>query len=212
MQNDPYRRVANWYDTLFQPMNAALLSIGLKLFPPAAGMKVLDVGCGTGAQLARYQKIGCEVYGIDLSPSMLAMAQKRLGELVDLHLGSATELPFEDNYFDLVTATLVLHELDPTMRDAVLTEMGRVMKKNGRLLLIDFHPGSLRFPKGYATKAFITLSEILAGRDHFRHYRQFMAKKGLPALVAQHGLTVDQQKIVSGGNMALFLLSNPSSP
>lgn len=206
MQRDPYRRVANWYDTLFKPMNAALLSIGLKLFPPTAGMKVLDVGCGTGAQLARYQKAGCEVYGIDPSPSMLAMAQKRLGKLVDLHLGSATEIPFEDNYFDLVTATLVLHELEPTVRDAVLAEMQRVVKENGRLLLIDFHPGPFRFPKSWFTKAFITLSEILAGRDHFRHYRHFMAQKGLPALVAHHDLTIEQQKIVSGGNMALLLL------
>ena len=206
MQNDPYRRVANWYDTLFQPMNAALLSIGLKLFPPAAGMKVLDVGCGTGAQLAHYQEAGCEVFGIDPSPSMLAMAQNRLGENAEFHLGSATEIPFEDNYFDLVTATLVLHELAPTVRDEVLAEMQRVVKENGRLLLIDFHPGPFRFPKGYTTKAFITLSEILAGRDHFRHYRHFMGNKGLPNLVAQHNLTTEQQKIVSGGNMALLLL------
>ena len=133
MQNDPYRRVAHWYDTLFQPMNAALLSIGLKLYPPAADMKVLDVGCGTGAQLARYQKAGCEVYGIDPSPSMLTIAQKRLGENAELCLGSAVQMPFADNMFDLVTATLVLHELEPTVRDAVLTEMGRVVKKNGRL-------------------------------------------------------------------------------
>ena len=50
------------------------------------------------------------------------------------------------------------------------------------------------------------ISEILAGREHFRHYRHSMAHQGLPALIAAHGLIIEQQKIVSGGNMGIFLL------
>jgi hypothetical protein len=40
----------------------------------------------------------------------------------------------------------------------------------------------------------------------FKNYRNFMANKGLPGLISTHGLSVDKEKIVSGGNIALFLL------
>ena len=206
MKKDPYRRVARRYDDLFQPMNAGLIAIGMKLFPPHAGLTVLDVGCGTGMQLAPYQQAGCTVVGLDMSPSMLQVARQKLGATAELHEGDATKMPFTDNRFDLVTATLVLHEMAPTVRDGVLGEMKRVVKGNGRFLLTDFHPGPLRPPKGWLTKMFITMSEILAGRDHFRHYRHFMAHQGLPTLIAAHGLEIEQQKIVSGGNMGIFLL------
>ncbi len=68
---DAYRHVARWYDRIFGGMNAGLRGIGLKMFPPREGMEVLDVGCGTGIQLAGYQHAGCRVTGIDTSPAML---------------------------------------------------------------------------------------------------------------------------------------------
>jgi hypothetical protein len=102
---------------------------------------------------------------------------------------------------------LTLHEMPPAVRDGVITQMKRTLKAQGRLLLIDYHPGSLRFPKGWLLKAIITASEIAAGGEHYRNFRQFMANDGLPALIAAHHLKIEQQKIVSGGNMALFVLA-----
>jgi ubiquinone/menaquinone biosynthesis C-methylase UbiE len=206
MMKDPYRNIAKRYDAIFKSMNAGLISIGLKMFPPAAGTAVLDVGCGTGTQLARYQQAGCAVTGIDPSMAMLDVARVKLGETAVLHHGSATEMPFDDGSFDLITSTLVLHEMAPEVRADVMQEMKRVLGENGRLLLIDFHPGPLRLLKGLFTKVFITISEIIAGREHYRHYRDFMRRKGLPYLATDHSLTIAQQKVVSGGNMALFLL------
>ena len=206
MKKDPYRHFAQRYDSLFQPMNSGLIAIGMKLNPPQAGMHILDVGCGTGTQLAMYQQTGCVVTGIDKSPSMLQVAKQKLGNTAVIQKADATQMPFADNSFDLVTATLVIHEMAPAVRDEVIAEIKRVMKENGRILFTDFHPGPLRFPKGWTSKIFITISEILAGRDHFRHYRHFMAQQGMPPLVAKHGLTIEEQKIVSGGNMGIFLL------
>jgi hypothetical protein len=73
-------------------------------------------------------------------------------------------------------------------------------------LLIDYHPGPIQPFKGWINKSVITLAEIAAGREHFKNYRNFMANKGLPALISTHGLSVEKEKIVSGGNIALFLL------
>ena len=79
MTEDPYRRVANIYDRLFESLNSGLRLLGVRMFLPKKGMKVLDVGCGTGIQLDMYRRFNCKLYGIDTSPSMLDVASSRLG-------------------------------------------------------------------------------------------------------------------------------------
>jgi ubiquinone/menaquinone biosynthesis C-methylase UbiE len=207
MREDAYRAVAGWYDKLFEPINKGLRILGLRLFLPKAGMAILDVGCGTGSLLELYQRCSCVLYGIDLSPSMLEIARKRLGDSALLHIGNASEMPYEDRSFDLVTAMLALHEMNPTTRSFVIGEMKRVLRDDGCILLIDFHPGPIRPLKGWITKLIILLSEVAAGREHFRNYRRFIATKGLPTLIAENALIVKKQRVVSGGVLALFLLS-----
>ena len=206
MKIDPYRRIAKLYDSLFEPLNKGLRAIGMKMFPPKQSMLVLDVGCGTGIHLERYQKAGCQVFGIDLSPSMLQVARNRLGVDANLHMGDASNMPYSDNKFDLIIMSTVLHEMPSAVRSAVIYESKRTLKEDGRILLIDFHPGPIQPLKGWINKSIISFAEIAAGREHFKNYRNFMATKGLPALISIHGLSVAQEKIVSGGNIALFLL------
>lgn len=206
MQNDDYRAIAKRYDTLISPLNAGLRDIGLKMHPPEPGMDVLDVGCGTGEYLLRFQRAGCNVYGLDMSPSMLGVARGKLGDGARLHLGDATQMPFRDDQFDLITTTLMLHEMPQDVRMETLGEMKRTLKPDGRLLLIDFHPGKRSFPKGWIARPVITFIEMLAGGEHFKNFRRFMRMGGLPTLIPEAGLAVEKQKVVTGGNMALFLL------
>ncbi len=205
MSKDPYRRSAKWYDTLFEPLNADLRKIGLKMWPPGPGMSVLDVGCGTGTHLGLYRQAGCEVFGIDSSPAMLEVARQKLGERATLQKGDASQMPYSNGTFDLVVVTLTLHEMPNPTRSAVMSEIKRVLKKDGRILVIDYHPGPIRFPKGWLFKGLITFIEFWAGREHFRNYRDFLANGGLPALSEQHGLCLVEAKIVTGGNLGLFL-------
>jgi ubiquinone/menaquinone biosynthesis C-methylase UbiE len=206
MKEDPYKKVAKLYDTLFEPFNSGLRAIGLKMFPPREGMIVLDVGCGTGVHLELYQKAGCKVYGIDQSPSMLRVARNRLGKSANLYVGDASNMPYQDKKFDLVILCTVLHEMTRAVRSAVTNESKRILREEGRILLIDFHPGPIRPIKGWIYKSIIALVEFAAGREHFKNYRDFIANKGLPELISTHGLFVDNEKIVSSGNFALFLL------
>jgi ubiquinone/menaquinone biosynthesis C-methylase UbiE len=205
-KEDSYGRVAKIYDRIFEPFNSGLRALGVRMFPPFEGMTVLDVGCGTGIQLERYQKAGCDVFGIDLSAAMLEVARQRLGENANIYLGDASKMPYPNKKFDLITMTTVLHEMPQDVRSSVLNEMKRVLKEDGRILLIDFHPGPIRPLKGWIFKSFITLIEFMAGGEHYKNYRAFLANKGLPGLISSHGLSIDQEKIVSGGNIALMLL------
>src|SRR5512143_2026045 len=152
---DAYRRIARIYDPLFDNMNKGLRLAGIRTFRPLKGMDILDVGCGTGAHLELYQRYGCNLYGIDLSPSMLEIARMRLGDSARLELGDATRMPYEDRKFDLVLCMLSLHEMREQTRSGVLTEMKRVLKEEGRILLIDFHPGPYQPLQGWISKVII---------------------------------------------------------
>ena len=204
---DAYRNIAEVYDRLFDKMNKGLRLAGIRMFRPKKEMSILDVGCGTGSHLELYQRFGCNLFGIDLSPAMLEVARARLGDSAQLELGDATRMSFEDHKFDLVISMLSLHEMTQQTRSGVLSEMKRVLKDDGRILLIDYHPGPYQPLQGWVSKVIIFFSELVAGGDHFKNYRQFIATKGLSALVAQNNLEVEKRNILAGGTFAAFLVT-----
>jgi len=206
IMKDPYHFTARWYDKVFEPINKGLRLLGLRMFLPKKGMSILDVGCGTGSFLEFYKRFECSLFGIDPSPAMLAIAKKRLGQGASLYNGSAADMPYSDHSFDLIVSMLVLHEIDHATRLAVLNEIKRVLKPSGKLLLIDFNPGPIQSFEGWRTKAIILISEIAAGRNHFRNYRHFMSINGLHNLIETAELVVEKQKTVGGGPLSLMLM------
>ena len=82
----------------------------------------------------------------------------------------------------------------------------RVLKESGRILLIDFEPGPAEFYQGWTSRVIIFISELLAGREHFRNFRQFMAIGGLSSLITEHNLVIEKQKIVAGGTFNVMLV------
>ncbi len=111
----------------------------LALAGDVAGRRILDAGCGSGPLSAALCDRGAVVTGIDASAGMLALARRRLGADVALHVVSLCDrLPFADGAFDDVVASLVLHYLQdwgPT-----LTELRRVLRPGGRLIASVDHP------------------------------------------------------------------------
>jgi ubiquinone/menaquinone biosynthesis C-methylase UbiE len=93
------------------------------------GKTVLDVGTGTGAWANMIREYGAVVSGIDHSEKMLAKAKKRYGEDICFMEADADNLKdMEDNSFDIVTASFVLHGMTRDKREPVLLEMQRVSK------------------------------------------------------------------------------------
>jgi demethylmenaquinone methyltransferase/2-methoxy-6-polyprenyl-1,4-benzoquinol methylase len=207
MSNDPYKKIAKKYDRYVEPSIGVLRQIGMKMYAPKEGIYVLDVGCGTGTNLMLYHEAGCKVFGIDLSPAMVEVAQKKLGNRANIRVGDASKMPYSDDSFDLVTGLFTLHEMPSEIRPAVISEIARVVRNDGRILLIDYYLGPIRFPKGWMYKAIILFFEIMAGREHFRNYRDFLSRNCLPNLIPTKNFVVLKKKIVTGGNIALFLLT-----
>jgi ubiquinone/menaquinone biosynthesis C-methylase UbiE len=207
MDKDRYRRFAANYDRIFDHMNKGLKLVGIRLFRPAKGMNILDVGCGTGTQLKLYQRFQCNLFGIDSSPSMLEVARSCLRDTACLALGDATRMPYPAGMFDLAITMLTLHEMAPHIRSSVLAEIKRVLKTEGQVLLIDYRPGPYLPLKGWTAKFIITLAELAAGRVHYKNYRNFIKNGGLDPLIQQHGFVVKKQQALAGGNFNVLLAS-----
>jgi SAM-dependent methyltransferase len=92
--------------------------------------RILDVGCGTGANLLMLSKYG-DAEGVDVSEDALAFCRER--GLDKVKLGAAEKLPYDAGTFDLVTAFDVVEHLDDDL--AGLNEMRRVLRPGGRVLL-----------------------------------------------------------------------------
>jgi SAM-dependent methyltransferase len=118
---------------------------------PDGGARILEVGCGPGhlsIRLARQH--GLDATGVDLDPAMIERARANAGRSSEddggrpLFLaGDVASLPFPDGSFDLVVSTLSMHHwADPT---AGLAEIGRVLRRGGRVLIWDLRPGGIPF-------------------------------------------------------------------
>ena len=101
-----------------------------------AGKRVVDFGCGSGANTALLANRGAHVWGIDISEDLLRLAQRRLAVSgrdggATFIAGSAHDMPFPDNSIDVVFGIAILHHLD---LDLVSREVRRVLKPGGRAI------------------------------------------------------------------------------
>jgi SAM-dependent methyltransferase len=109
------------------------------------GAIILDVGCGSGADLQRiaqeFGHIRPSLYGIDLIPSRIEQARNLLPQAT-LQVGGGEELKYEDNFFDLVLSSVVFSSvLDASVARDIAREMIRVTGKGGTILCYD-----MRYP------------------------------------------------------------------
>ena len=112
------------------------------LGPINEGDTVLDVGCGAGVDTlfsAMMTGASGKVVGIDLTPAMLARANKNLSKMdlknVTFEEGSVENLPFADEDFNIVTSNGALNLIPDKTR--AIGEIYRVLKTNGRLMVAD---------------------------------------------------------------------------
>jgi SAM-dependent methyltransferase len=165
------------------------------------GLRVLEIGCGTGnlAVLIKRQHPGTTVLGLDPDPRALARAQRkarRAGLPIEFARGFADDLPYPPASVDRVFSALMLHHVDAADRPAALREVARVLAPGGSLHVVDIaaSPGPAGRPSARPLAR-------LAHRPH-RHghgHGHGGAGDDIPTLIRAAGLT-DPRETGHGAN------------
>jgi len=197
------------YSTVVDPILKDVRICVVGLSGIKAGDRVLDVGCGTGDQVFHYEQKGAIATGIDQNPNMIELAErnrKRQGFNSTFRIASAAELPFPDGYFDGASISLALHEMERDERNRAVSEMKRVVKKEGTLIFIDFQ---VPLPKNSIAYLIKTV-EFIAGRDNHKCFRDYLAQGGLNGLLKEARLTPQKEALLKRGNLQVIKVKNNS--
>jgi ubiquinone/menaquinone biosynthesis C-methylase UbiE len=196
------------YETLVDPILRELRKFTPEFSGMKAGDKVIDVCCGTGAQVLEYGRHGIIATGIDSSQDMLKIAtrnrMKQKAANVFFRLADATELPFPEGYFDYATVSFGLHDKEKSTRYRIISEMKRVIKQDGILILIDYQ---VPLPRN-AWAVLARSIEFLAGGSHYRGFKDYLAVGGIEDILKNHGLREEcRTYLVSGLIVAAKVVS-----
>ena len=136
-----FHRIAPVYNFFFNSQKKnyqEILERHLDLLNLPPGGKVLDIGCGTGAFLACFARLGYCATGVDAAEGMLKAARSSTSAFdIDFVQADATKaLPFEDGSFDLVVSSYVIHGVKTDLRRNIYEEAARLSK--GLILFYEY--------------------------------------------------------------------------
>src|SRR4030043_929297 len=179
-----YDILAPFYDIVTMPFSRVRDKV-VNFTDARNASKILDVATGTGKQAFAFAKKGCDVIGVDLSEAMLKVANKKnkYGN-VKFEVGDATNLPFEDNSFDVSCVSFGLHDMPLTIREKALKEMVRVTKTKGMIVIVDY-----ALPKNKIGR-FLTYHFIILYEG--KYYSNFI-KSDLEALLRKTGIEIKEE-------------------
>lgn len=126
-----HNQKTHWW---FKGMRAINISLLKKYLINKSNLKILDVGCGTGAALVYLDKFGGG-YGVDISIDAVKYAKKAVSKKWIIKRGNANNLKFPDSTFDLVVSLDLLYHTWVKDNDKAINEIHRVLKKGGLLLI-----------------------------------------------------------------------------
>ena len=208
-----FDRVAARYDlandVLSLGQDRAWRRLVVEAVEPKPGERILDVAAGTGTSSVPFAEAGAFVAALDLSLGMLTVGKQRLPHMSFL-AGDALRLPFRDASFEAVTMTFGLRNVeDPA---AALSEMARVTRPSGRLVICEFStpswPPFRRLYDGYLAAALPRIASIVSSNPAAYEYlaesiQAWPDQQGLAEMITAAGWRDVGWRNVSGGIVAL---------
>ncbi len=199
---EEYEYSAKFYDSILFPFIRPIRNKVVTLAKQYQYKSILDVCCGTGDQLKLLKQHGFDGEGIDLSDAMLSVAGK--GEhKADCIRQDATQMHYENVKFDLVMTAFSLHEKNHASARKIVEEMVRVTSEGGDILIVDYE---LSEKTSILSKILIYFIEWVAGGEHYRNFRSYIKKGGLPELLSGIKLKEVQRHYFGQYGIVLLLL------
>lgn len=196
------------YSLLIDPILHSLRPRIARCLADRRALRVLDIGCATGAQARVLARERFEVVGVDSSPDMVASAAKRMPSIPFVQ-ASALELPFPQGTFDAAILSLALHEHPEEERTAMVREALRVVHSQGTLVVADFarpKRSSLHIPWQV-----IRAVEFSAGPEHHAGFADYVRHDALAGLLARLALVADETKRSHFGCISIVAVTKSSA-
>lgn len=147
------------------------------LLKPQKGMRILDIGCGTGNYSLKLKALGCNVIGVDVSEKMLSVFKAKIEQNkydIDLHLLQSNILPFEDESFDAIISVTAAEFMDNLPES--INEMFRVVKQNCPIVIGTLHKnskwGEMYESEYFKTNTVFKHAHLLEKSDFKNHHAQ----------------------------------------
>jgi len=160
--------------------------------PHIEGDKILEVSFGSGFLMKQYASLDYEIHGIDYNERMLEITRKKMeGTNVEAHLsrGNVEELPYPDNTFDTVINTMAFTGYPDG--DKAMSELNRVLKPKGKLILVDFdYPEDRNIFGYYFVRLWEKFGDII---------------KDVKVLLRKYGFTYETSSVGGFGSVQLFI-------
>jgi demethylmenaquinone methyltransferase / 2-methoxy-6-polyprenyl-1,4-benzoquinol methylase len=208
-----FDRVATRYDlandVLSLGQDRAWRRLVIEAVSPQAGEAILDLAAGTGTSSEGFAQAGARVVALDLSLGMLSVGKQRKPELSFL-AGDALRLPFRDAAFDAVTISFGLRNVEDAA--AALTEMARVTRPGGRLVICEFStptwPPFRKLYDDYLVAALPRIATVVSSNPAAYHYlaesiQAWPDQQRLAELIGSTGWRDVEWRNLSGGIVAL---------
>ena len=184
-----YDEISKIYDDVREG-DLVLINHFLQELPPDDGLKILDIGCGTGNYTDLFQKATqtkhYQVYGIEPSEGMIGKARQKNSHII-FQQATAEDIPSEDHFFDFVFMTDVIHHIPDI--DKMFFEIHRILKPHGKVCIVtqshqqiearpivQFFPGTVRVDQ----ERYPDIPEIIAAAQlgGLTHLKQEVLFKG----------------------------------
>jgi demethylmenaquinone methyltransferase/2-methoxy-6-polyprenyl-1,4-benzoquinol methylase len=208
-----FDRVATRYDlandVLSLGQDRAWRRLVIEAVSPQPGEAILDLAAGTGTSSEGFAEAGAHVVALDLSLGMLSVGRQRKPELSFL-AGDALRLPFRDAVFDAVTISFGLRNVEDAA--AALTEMARVTRPDGRLVVCEFStptwPPFRKLYDDYLVAALPRIATVVSSNPAAYHYlaesiQAWPDQQRLAELIGSTGWRDVEWRNLSGGIVAL---------
>lgn len=167
--------------------------------------RVLDIACGTGELVKELSEKCASVTGVDLDMHMIEFAIKNnsgsLNNTKFIQSDASNLNKFNENSYSAVNFSLAIHQFYPADQKVIINEARRLSK---RIIITDY---SYPLPGGIKN-LLLHWIERMAGRDHYKNFREFLKKGGIPGIMKEAGMKCKHSEISGSGAFTLYIFEN----
>ena len=185
------------YDLLLYPFLNKVRQITAQKILQYKPKSLIDICCGTGNQLKQLTNKDIGLTGIDNSPHMLKNANE-----LNCYLQDATDIKFPKGSFDMAIIQLALHEKTNDVQQKIVSEIYRIVKKDGYIIVVDYEMGK---HTRKSAKYIIYAIEYIAGKEHYKNFKQYLRNGGINELFKTPDFRLVEKDNIAGNAMAITI-------